>query len=191
MVSTLTKISEDEYLEKEFVAFEKSEYFDGIIIPMAGVSYDHDGITTELLWLFKNFARKYSFRVFSCDMRVCSPLVRTYFYPDISLAMADNEEFDEKSKCLLNPVLLIEVLSGSTEMYDKREKWKAFRAIESLKEYWFVAQDSPYIEQFTKNNQGEWVYKDYSEMEAVVECKIFPISLQLRDIYAQVRFKNQ
>src|SRR5579883_412044 len=144
-------ITPEAYLERERVAARKSEYYDGIIVAMAGASPDHDRIAVNLLRHLGNQLEGTPCEPFSSDMRVRVPAYNRYFYPDVSVACGE-AQFEALSgvRSLLNPRLIVEVLSASTEKNDREEKYDCYRSLDSLAVYLLIAQDRPRVEIFTR-----------------------------------------
>ena len=180
-------LAPEEYLAIERKAAYKSEYSDGEMYAMSGASREHNRITVNLVRVIGNQLRGSSCEPFSADMRVRIPFPRRYVYPDLVVACGEAEFEDDELDVLLNPVLIIEVLSPSTENYDRGTKLGWYRRISSLREYVLVSQDSPHIERFVKRDEG-WVLTDTDGIEAVVRLESIGCQLALADIYDRVVF---
>jgi Uma2 family endonuclease len=162
-MSTLSKphIRPEEYLEQERKAGFKSEYCNGETFAMAGASIRHALIITNLVSEFGTRLRGGPCKVFSTDLRLAVSPAGPYTYPDVMVVCGKEELLDQKSDTLLNPILLIEVLSDSTKDYDRGEKFEQYRRLKSLREYWTVAQDKIHIEQHVRQHGQQWLLTEY------------------------------
>jgi Uma2 family endonuclease len=180
-------LSPEEYLAIERKAEYKSEYSDGEMYAMSGASREHNRITVNLVRVIANQLRGSSCEPFSADMRVRIPFPRRYVYPDLVIACEEAEFEDYERDVLLNPIVLIEVLSPFTETYDRTTKFGWYRRIESLKEYVLVSQDTAHIERYTKREEG-WVLSDTDGLDAILSLASINCEIPLADIYDRVAF---
>lgn len=180
-------LTTEEYLSIERKAEYKSEYSDGEMYAMSGASREHNRITVNLIRVVGNQLRGGSCEPFSGDMRVRIPFPRRYVYPDLVIACGEAEFEDDELDVLLNPVVVVEVLSASTESYDRSTKRSWYRRIESLREYVLVSQDSPHVERYVKRDEG-WVLTDTDGLEATVRLESIGCELALSEIYDRVTF---
>ncbi|MES2764375.1 MAG: Uma2 family endonuclease [Bacteroidota bacterium] len=186
-----TYISPEEYLERENTALEKSEYYNGEIFAMAGAKPNHVRITSNLTVHLANALRGKDCEVFPSDLRVNIPQAGNLFtYPDISVVCGKSDFSGPDPISLLNPTLIIEVLSDSTANYDRREKFALYRQIFTLKEYMLVNQKQPFVEVFFKNDSSEWIYSSTSDLQDSILLKSLDISLPLVEIYERVEFEE-
>lgn len=149
-------LSPEEYLEIERKAEDKSEYYNGEMFAMSGVSRRHDRIATRLTFLFVQHLRGKRCEAFTANMRVLATASGLYTYPDLSVACEEPQFADAHVDTLTNPALLVEILSPSTEDYDRGKKAKLYRAIPSLLELLFIAQDSYEVELYRRQPDGSW-----------------------------------
>lgn len=182
--------SPQEYLELEAAAEYKSEYYDGQIFPMAGGTPNHNRIALNLSATL-NFALKgQNYDVFINDMRLWIPQKRLYTYPDVMVVAGELQFAEGRRDTITNPVMIAEVLSESTESYDRGEKFKLYRTISSLKEYMIISQSEKHVEQFSKTTDSKWILSEYDEENAIALTSIdFEISLS--DIYDKVDFESE
>ncbi|MDM8557682.1 Uma2 family endonuclease [Candidatus Parabeggiatoa sp. HSG14] len=179
-------ITPEEYLALERKAEYKSEYFEGEIFAMSGASLEHNQITANVLAEIHTQFKKRPCRVYVNDMRVKVSPTGLYTYPDI-VALCDKPRFDDAQKdTLLNPTVLIEVLSDSTANYDRGTKFKHYRTLDSLKEYLLVAQDEYHIEHHVKQENNQWLLSETSDLQEVIELPSINCHLALIDIYDKV-----
>lgn len=182
-------ISPEEYLQAEQIRESKSEYYDGAIVAMSGVSPAHNDITVNLIVELRPGVRSSNCRLYTGDMRVHVPKCNHYYYPDISIACGA-PMFQQLAgvKTLENPVVIVEVLSPSTELLDRGDKFTCLQTIDWLQTYVLVSQDRPHIEWFTRQDSGEWFYDTVEGLDSVLEFPSIGCRVSLADIYAQVEF---
>jgi Uma2 family endonuclease len=183
-----TLLTPEEYLEIERRAERKSEYFQGEMFAMSGASRPHVLIVTSLVYELMLRLDAGPCEVYSNDMRLRVTPNGLYTYPDVMVACGEPQFADDQSDTLLNPVLIVEVLSASTEAYDRGKKFDQYRALPSLREYLLVAQDAPRIEQFTPQPDGNWLRVETSGMDASVRLASIDCVLPLTKIYNKVNW---
>ncbi|PIE44170.1 MAG: hypothetical protein CSA50_01800 [Gammaproteobacteria bacterium] len=174
------------YLKQERKATEKSEYLNGHVYAMAGASREHNQLVFNLAGLLHAQLRGSPCSAFVNDMRVRSDTTESYFYPDLTVVCSDAEFEDDEMDTLLNPVLIIEVLSPSTEGYDRGAKFAHYRRIESLHEYVLITQDRYSIERYVRNDGGLWTLSEVSTLDAAIELTTIGCRLQLNEVYEKV-----
>lgn len=185
-----TKLTPEEYLEFERKAEERHEYFDGEIFAMSGAKRNHNKITTNLNGLVWQHLKGKSCENYSNDMRVFIPKTGLYTYPDIVVVCGEPQFQDNVFDTLFNPLLLIEVLSESTESYDRGKKFQHYRSIESLEEYVLVAQDEARIEKYVKSGGGFWTLSEAVGLGAEIEFSSIECCLALAEVYDKVNFAD-
>ena len=129
-------------------------------------------------------------RVVGMDLKVRMPDSRKFFYPDVVVICGEPQFHDDRKDVILNPILVIEVLSKSTEAFDRGAKFRAYKTVESLKEYLLVSQDEPLIEQFVRNGEGEWKYKAAEGLESSLVLPSIECTLNLSAVYDKVDFNS-
>ncbi|MBL8234405.1 MAG: Uma2 family endonuclease [Bryobacterales bacterium] len=185
----VTRLTEEQYLAIERSAETRSEYFAGEMFAMSGGSAKHTMLRTALVyWLYGHL--KATCTVFDSDMRVRVAPSGLYTYPDVSVVCGEPRFLDATQDTLLNPVVIIEVLSPSTESYDRGKKFKLYREIPSLREYVLVAQDAMSVEVFAKDEQGRWVLTEYSKPEEVFRIASVDFAMPLAELYARVELPD-
>jgi Uma2 family endonuclease len=182
------KLTPQEYLAIERGADFKSEFFDGEVFAMAGTSKEHSRITVNLTIQFGNALKGWFCEPFSSDLRVKVSANGLYTYPDLTIVCGPVDVEDEQADVLLNPTLIIEVLSPGTERYDRGKKFDLYRELDSLKEYVLVSQDQYRVEQFLRGNGSEWGYRVAFKEDDIVEFPSVGCSISIKDIYARVAF---
>ena len=176
----------DQYLALERKPQYKSEYINGYIYAMAGASKEHNTITGNVFRELANQVRGRDCQAFVNDMRVNVSETGMYTYPDVVVVCGEPQFEDDYVDTLLNPTLIVEVLSESTELYDRGKKFGFYRTIESLAEYLLVAQDECRVEQYVKQPDGRWLLSDYRSPEDVVELGSIQCKLALKEVYDKV-----
>lgn len=176
-------LTEQEYLQQERLSQTKSEYLSGQTFALAGASRTHNRITFNIGGMLYNTLRGRGCEAYVNDMRVRVAEVNAYFYPDVVVVCSQPQFLDEQQDTLLNPTLVVEVLSPSTESFDRGEKSFHYRHIPSLKEYLLVAQDRVHIERYVRQPDGQWVLTDYTQPDGVVPIESLGIELPIAQIY--------
>jgi Uma2 family endonuclease len=178
------KLTPQEYLDLEELAEYKSEYYQGEIFAMSGGSPSHALIATNFARALGNALQGSGCRVYNSDLRVHVPAITFYAYPDISVVCGKLELTGDRQDNLANPVLIVEVLSPSTESYDRGEKFSLYRSIPSLREYVLVAQNRLSVEVFHRNDAGIWEL--HLPEEGKVALASIGCTVRLDDVYADV-----
>lgn len=181
--SSKTFVTPEEYLAMERVAESRSEYRTGEIVAMSGASRRHNLVVVNVVVSLHQQLRKRSCEVFTTDMRVKVSAAGLYAYPDIVVACGEIQFDDDQKDTLTNPILIIEVLSQSTEAYDRGMKFEQYRKLESLREYALIAQDKPHVEVFTRQENGQWLLSEAEGMQASIELHSIGCRLLLSDVY--------
>ncbi|WP_149240128.1 Uma2 family endonuclease [Dyadobacter sp. 32] len=177
--------SEEEYLEMEREAEYKSEYYRGEIFAMAGAGFNHNRITENLSGEFFICLKGKSCNGYSSDLRIHIPENGLYTYPDFLIICGKNEFLDDKKDTILNPVVIIEVLSPSTSGYDRGEKFHFYRSIPSLKEYGIVDSQSVSAEVWRKNEENVWyLASEAYDINGFIRFQTVDVSLKMTEIYA-------
>ena len=175
----------EEYLVSERKATLKSEYLNGEILAMSGASSAHNLITLDIGTELNIQLRERECLVYTNDMRVRTSPMGSYFYPDVVVVCGEPEFEDNVFETLLNPTLVIEVLSPSTEVYDKGEKFRHYQELTSLREYVLVSQDRVRVEQY-RLLKTQWVETEFRALEDVLPLVSIGCELPLQDIYRRV-----
>jgi Uma2 family endonuclease len=181
-----TFFTPEEYLELERKAEYKSEYYKGQIFAMSGVSRWHDWIETQLSFLIYRHLREKRCMMFSDSVRVLAVASGLYTYPDISVACEKPQFAGPHVDTLTNPTLLVEILSPSTENYDRGNKAKLYREIPSLRELLIVSQDTYEVELYRRQGDGSWSLIEAKGLAAAIELQSIGYTLQLGELYEMV-----
>ena len=177
------RVSPDAYLEMEMASEERHEYVDGEVFAMVGAASAHNLININLVSLIRDHLRGGSCRVFAIDIKLRVETANCYFYPD---AMVTCSETDRQSRYVMNePLLVVEILSPSTALYDRDKKFAAYRQLPSLQEYVLVDAEQMGIDCYRRGEGGEWILHPYSVGEAVTLHSLsltFPIEAAYQDV---------
>lgn len=176
------RASEAEYLERERQSETKHEYIDGEIVDMAGASILHNLLVLNVGAALRERLRGKPCVVLASDQRVNIRATRLYTYPDVSVVCGRPETHPADAQTLLNPLVIIEVLSDSTEAYDRGEKFAHYRGLPSLREYVLVSQRARRIEHYRRVEVGQWLLTEYQE-GAAVPLPALGIELPLAEVY--------
>mgnify|MGYP001214795956 CR=1 FL=1 len=185
-LQSLIHLTPEQYLFAERQSDTKSEYFDGAIFAMSGASREHNQISANLVRVLGNQLLDKPCSVYSSDMKVWIDKARKYTYPDLVIVCQTERFEDEHRDVLLNPVVILEILSDSTEAYDRGRKFLHDQLLDSLIDYLLVSQDTPRIEVFSRRENNAWLYAEFHGLDAVVEIKSIGCGLDLGDIYHKV-----
>ena len=188
MYSSGEFISEEHYLVREPEAEYKSEYRDGRVVAMAGGSWAHSQIAINLAREISAQLRDRPCRTFSNDTRIKVAAARFYTYPDLSVVCGEPRADTKDSWVIVNPTLIVEVLSESTEAYDRGEKFAYYKKLDSLQEYVLVAQDRVCVERFSRQKNGRWKAARYDSLDDVAELPAIGCRFAVREVYDKVRF---
>jgi len=186
-----TKLTPEEYLEIERKAEYKSEYFDGEIFAMAGAKRNHNKIVGNLTGLVWQNLKGKDCEFYPSDMRVFVPKTGLYTYPDVVVVCGEPKFQDKVFDTLLNPTLLIEVLSESTESYDRGKKFQHYRSIESLQEYILVSQDEARIEKYVRRGDGFWLLSEAVSLNSEIEFASIECRIALAEVYDKIDFSDE
>ncbi len=179
----------EEYIELEKSTNEKFEFFDGNVWSMSGATFSHNRIVRNLNTEIDLQLREKGCEVLPSDMRIKVPAYSPYRYPDIT-AFCGKAEIENLQglDLLVNPSLIIEVLSDSTEAFDRGDKFSYYKSIKSFTEYILIAQHRPHVSQFVKHGDGFWMNLEFNDLSETVELKSVPCKLFLSAIYRGVTF---
>ncbi len=202
-------LTPEEYLEIERKAEYKSEYYNGEMFAMSGASRKHNLICTNIAGELRNQLKKKSCEVYMGDMRVKVSTTGLYTYPDLVVVCGSPKFEDKEVDTLLNPILIIEVLSESTEAYDRGEKFAQYRSLSSLQEYVLISQDHYHIEKYIKQKDIQlqsiqsndlkesysnlfsgWFLTEEIKQENSIELVSIQCSLKLAEVYDKVTFEK-
>jgi Uma2 family endonuclease len=183
----IPRIAEEQYLALERKAHFKSEYCDGYIVAMAGASEKHNLIAGNLHGEIRSQLKGRPCRVYMSDMRLRVSPTGLYTYPDVMAVWGERRFLDDEVDTLLNPTMIAEILSPSTQSYDRGDKFAKYGQLTSLREYVLIAQDKVRVERYTL--QGiEWLLTEYNSLEDSLPLESIGCEIPLREIYASIEF---
>ena len=180
-----TYLTPEEYLAFERKATTKHEYINGQIVAMSGASFAHNFITMNVANQLYNQLTGGECRVAASDMRVKAQQTGSYFYPDVVVVCGEPRAEDDRLDILLNPTVVVEVLSRSTEAYDRGEKFEHYQQIASLQDYILISQDEVRVEHYCRQESG-WIQTEFRELEDILSLFSIGCELSLQDIYRRV-----
>jgi Uma2 family endonuclease len=181
-------LSPAEYLARERAAEAKSEYYEGVTFAMAGGSEEHSLIAVNVAGALNSQLADRPCKVYNSDMRVQMEEDGPYAYPDVSVVCGEAEFADEKRDTLLNPTVIVEVLSPTTEAWDRGGKFERYQQRTSLQEYVLIAQDRPRVERYARQGDEEWLLTVTTGLAGRVSLSSIAGELRLAEIYRKVAF---
>ncbi len=185
--ATAPGITVSEYLRIEEQSGEKHEYYDGKLRKMAGGSISHNRIAANLITeLSTNLKGRPHMQVFGSDQKIYLPRFKFYLYADALVVAEEPLQVSEEAEAIINPILIAEVLSPSTEQRDRSEKFLYYRSLDSLKEYVLIRQDAPEILCLFRNAPDQWREQVTDGIEAKVKFASIDVHVALRDIYRKI-----
>lgn len=183
-----TKLTVDEYLAFERASESKHEYYDGDVFAMTGGTPAHSLIASNFIREAGNALKGRPCVVYTSDLRVKVNPSGLYTYPDVTIVCGEQLFDDELRDTLINPTVIVEVLSKSTASYDRGPKSKHFRKVESLQALIFIEQESPAVEVYRRQPDGNWILSDATELTESIAIEPIGISIPLAEIYRNVSF---
>lgn len=186
----IERFTSEEYLVMERAARYKSEYIDGEIVAMGGASEPHNLIVTNIVGELSVQLRGRPCRVYSSDMRVDVRETGLYAYPDVVALCGEPILSDDAQDNLRNPAVIIEVLSNSTEAYDRGKKFMKYRRIESLMEYVLIAQDKTHVEHYVRQINGGWLLSESTTLDDEIHLSSIDCRIKLSTIYDKVAINS-
>ncbi len=181
----------EEYRKLEETAEFRSEYRDGEIVPMTGGTINHNRITGNIYSFVKYALRGQNAEAFINDLRLWIPRYRRGTYPDVMVISGESVFSDGRKDEILNPTLIVEVLSNSTEDFDRENKFRFYRSIPDFCEYILVDQYEFLVEQYFKNESGQWLFQEYEGETVSVSFVSLGLQMSMSDIYEKVIFEKQ
>lgn len=176
----------EEYFKLEAQSLEKLEYFDGKITKMPGASYVHNRIATNVLIALGNALQDSQFEVNNSDTKIYIPGIESFVYPDAVVICEKPLFYQGRVDTILNPLLIVEVLSPSTEEYDRGEKFYLYRSLASFKEYVVVHQKHALVSAYFRLNEKDWRTEDAANLSETIHLQSINVTLKLSDIYRRI-----
>lgn len=180
--------SPEEYLTLEEAAEFRSEYYNGQIFPMAGGTPNHNRIAVNIGSALNVALADQDYDVFISDMRLWIPRVGLYTYPDVMVVAGELEFAEGRKDTIINPLLIVEVLSDSTKNYDRGEKFEFYRTRPSFQEYILVDQYKVRVEHITRTEDRKWLLSEFEDTDAVISLSSISLKISLSTIYKKVNF---
>ena len=179
----------EDYFEAELVAEARSEYCNGQAFAMAGASEPHEDVAANLVMTLRQQTRGRACKAYGSGLKLWIPTKKSSRYPDVSVVCGQIEFYQaERPEAILNPTVIIEVLSPSTEATDRGAKAEEYRSLPSLQEYLFVAQDRYHVEHYVRHGAQQWLMTEYNELDAIIRLASVECQLALADVYYQLVF---
>ena len=189
---TQSWIGPEEYLAIERRATHRSEYLGGNMFAMAGANRQHNRISSNLVSGIDQHIKSRDCNVYANDMRVYVPSTGYFTYPDVVITCGHEEFLDTYNDILVNSLVIIEILSDSTAVYDRGKKFEQYRELASFVEYLLVEQRTPRVEQYIRHESEEWLYRDIRGIDdQMVTIHTIECPLPLRDIYHKVNISSR
>ncbi len=188
-VATNRSYTPAEYLELEEKAEYKSEYINGQIFPMAGGSINHNTIALNLSSELNLAFKHQDYKVFMGDVRLWIPDKQIYTYPDVMVTEGETQYFSNRTDTITNALIIAEVLSKSTQGYDRQAKFEDYRTIPSFQEYLLIDQTRIYVEQYAKTGEKRWELRVYNAEDETISLSSVALEISLKDLYNKVNFE--
>jgi Uma2 family endonuclease len=189
-MAVVTKISVEEYLELERSSNVRHEYLDGELREMPGGNNKHSLLKVNVVTALRVELRGKPCTLYNSDLKIKLPKPKLYTYPDASVVAGESAFENSKNDALLNPRLILEVLSKSTESYDRGEKFEHYQTVESFTDYLLVSQTSYRVEHYLRQTDDTWLLKIYRGLEARVIIVSLGCELSLAAIYEGVMLES-
>jgi Uma2 family endonuclease len=191
--ATQEPVTIEEYLRREEAAVDKHEFHDGEILAMSGGTYKHSRINANLIGEFAARLKGTPCFILESNMRVAIAPRRRYLYPDATILCGPPQfdPHDPKQTTTTNPQVVIEVLSESTEAYDRGDKFNAYRKLEPMREYLLISQDRPLIESFVRRTDGTWLFSAWEGLETTARVSTPAIELPLATVYEGIPLEEE
>jgi Uma2 family endonuclease len=180
----------EEYLELELASETRSEYRNGAIIPMTGGTPNHNDIASNLIVALKLALKGKPYRVFITDQRLWIPDRNLYTYPDVMVLAKPIQLQPGRTDTVINPCFIAEVLSKSTQDYDRGEKFVAYRTIDDFREYLLIDQYSIHVEHYIKTAANQWLLSEYDDPAISLTFRVFEFQIQIAELYETIDFDN-
>ena len=194
---TTQRYTAEEYLALEVESEIRNEYRNGEIVPMTEGTLDsneilgtpeHNEIIGNLIFLLKASLKRQPYCIFVTDQRLWLPERKLYTYPDTMVTPRPVSLKPGRKDTVMGPILIAEVLSNSTEGYDRGDKFQAYRTIPAFQEYLLIDQYSPHVEQYVKQTENQWLFAEYSGLDAALTLPSISVTISLADLYEAVEF---
>jgi Uma2 family endonuclease len=186
-----TYYTPEEYLNLEEKSTEKHEYHDGEIIKMTGGTTNHNTLAGKIYARLLLKLEDQNYQIYIGDVRLWIEKYRRYTYPDVMIVKGEPIYHGKGKTTIINPSLIVEVLSKSTKDYDQNDKFDSYRTIPDFQEYILIDQYQYYVKQFAKNEQGKWVLTDYFGENSELKLESIDFTITLKELYKKVDFQEE
>ena len=183
------KYTAEEYLALEVESEVRHEFRDGEIVEMTGGTPEHNEISSDFLLLLKVALRRKPYSVFITDQRLWIPAANKHTYPDVMLTPRPPALKPGRKDTVMDPILIAEVLSDSTEAYDRTQKFAHYRTIETFQEYLLIDQHRPHVEHYIKQAENRWLFAEYSGLDASFTLSTVEVEIEIADLYESIDFE--
>ena len=180
--------SSAEYLELEVVSEIRNEYYNGEIIPMTGGTPNHNRISGNIYIALSLVLKRKPYEVFHVDQRLWIPELNLYTYPDVMVVSKPIELQTGRKDTVVSPCFIAEILSKSTQNYDRSEKFSAYRSITTFQEYLLVDQSQIRVEHYLKSGANQWLFSEYDDPNTTLIFSTLGLEMQIADIYENIDF---
>lgn len=184
------KYTDEEYLKLEEDSEVRHEFRNGEIVEMTGGTPEHNEISSDFLLLLKLALRKKPYSVFITDQRLWIPAANKHTYPDVMLTPRPPLLKPGRKDTVMNPILIAEVLSTSTEAYDRAQKFAHYRTIETFQEYLLIDQYQPHVDRYVRQAENQWLFTEYSGLDACFTLSTVEVEVRLADLYESINFES-
>lgn len=178
----------EEYLELEVASETRNEYRNGAIISMAGGTPAHNRISGNLYIALSVALRRKAYETFHIDQRLWIGDRNLYTYPDVMVVEKPLQFKEGRTDTLVNPCFIAEVLSKSTQDYDRGEKFVAYRTINNFQEYLLIDQYRIHVEHYVKTAVNQWLLSEYDDPNVTLSFRVFEFQIQIADLYENIEF---
>lgn len=178
----------EEYLELEVTSETRNEYHNGEIIPMTGGTPEHNRISGNLYIALSLSLKRKPYETFHVDQRLWIPAVSLYTYPDVMVVSKPLELQTGRKDTVMNPCFIAEVLSKSTQNYDRSAKFAAYRSIPGFQEYLLIDQSRIHVEYYVKTDVNQWLFTEYDDANITLSLSSFEFQIQIADLYDNIDF---
>lgn len=180
----------EEYLALEVESDIRHEFRNGETVEMAGGTPEHNEISATLVFLLKTALRGQPYSIFVADQRLWLPGANIYTYPDVMVMRKPPSLQAGRSDTVVDPILIVEILSKSTQGYDRGDKFEAYRTSEMFQEYVLIDQYRPYVDHYVKQSEDEWLLRSYSGLDASFTLSSVSVDVALAELYEAIAFNS-
>lgn len=180
----------EEYLALEVESDTRSEFRNGAVVEMTGGTPEHNEITGMFIFLLRAALRKQLYSIFVADQRLWIPDANLYTYPDVMVTPRPPALKPGRKDTVMNPILIGETLSESTQGYDRGEKFAHYRTIDTFQEYLLIDQYSPHVEHYVKQATKQWLFTEYNSLENSFTLVSVPVEIALSELYEAIEFDD-